>query len=54
MLPIFFSTHWLNPHHLSVSGWLSPPQLKTLKKSIGETETEFVAFGAISFKPEVP
>jgi hypothetical protein len=28
--------------------------LKTLKKSIGETESEFVAFGAISFKPELP
>jgi hypothetical protein len=27
MLPIFLSTHWLNPHHLSVSGWLSPPQM---------------------------
>ncbi len=31
MLPIFFSTHWLNPHHLSVSGWLSPPQGKHTK-----------------------
>ncbi|MEG4634463.1 hypothetical protein QUB56_33760, partial [Microcoleus sp. AR_TQ3_B6] len=35
----FFSTHWLNPYKVWVSGWLLPPQIANrLFKSIEKLE----------------